>query len=120
QHPLAFDAAKLCGLEIGDDDDLSADERGRLVARADASDDLAFVAAEVDSQDEKPVRVWMKLRRDHGRHPQVELLQVSQPRHHPAFRAPSSLRALASRDDPEAAGSRRPRAFPYAGRTRPP
>src|ERR1044072_5622171 len=49
-HALGLDAHELGGLEVGDDDDLAADELLRRVGLADAGDDGALLVAEVDRE----------------------------------------------------------------------
>src|SRR5580700_1882757 len=55
QHAVRFEATHLAWSEVGDDDDLSADELFRLVILCDAGQDLALFIAEVDFKTEELV-----------------------------------------------------------------
>jgi len=52
---VGFEAAHFAGGEVGDDDDLAADEVFRGVPLGDAGEDLALFVAEVDFEAEELV-----------------------------------------------------------------
>ena len=53
EHAVGLEAAHLAGGEVGDDDDLAADEFFGGVPLGDAGEDLAFFVAEVDFEAEE-------------------------------------------------------------------
>ncbi len=55
QHAVGLEAAHLAGGEVGDDDDVAADEVLGGVPLGDAGEDLALFVAEVDFEAEKLV-----------------------------------------------------------------
>ena len=76
QHALADLAAHGAGGEVGDDDDLLADELLRGIVLAQAGADLPFLRAQVDLENQELVGVGMGLAIDHRRDPQLELGEV--------------------------------------------
>src|SRR5205807_2176412 len=75
-HPLRRDAHELGRLEIGNDDDLLADEvAGRVVLR-DAGDDRPLLAAEGDGELEQLLRLRHRLGGDHLGDAQLHLREV--------------------------------------------
>ena len=59
EHAVTHFAAQGAGLEVGDHDDLFADELLGLIEGANASADLSFFTTEIDLKDEQFVGVRM-------------------------------------------------------------
>ena len=76
QHTLALDATQRCRLQIGDDDDLLANQYLRFVVGADAGDDLSVLAADIDRQHQQPIGVRMRDRCGDGSDAQLELAEI--------------------------------------------
>src|SRR5574341_1030892 len=75
-HPVRGPEAHLAGREVRDHDREAADERRRVVRGADAGEERAGLAAEVDGQPEQLVGAVDGLRSDDLRDPEVELGEV--------------------------------------------
>ena len=77
QHAVADLAAHLAGGEVGDDDDLLADQLLRLVVLAQARADLpALAVGQLDLEDQQLVGVGVGLAFEHRRDAKVELGKI--------------------------------------------
>ena len=63
QHALALHAAQFGGGQVGDDDDLFADQFFRRVVASDPGADLPLFGAEIDLQTPSAYRRWDEARR---------------------------------------------------------
>ena len=73
---LGFDAAKFAGSEVGDDDDLAADERLRSVGLGDSGDDLADFDADVDGEAQEFVGLLNLFGGEDGADAEVDLDEI--------------------------------------------
>lgn len=77
QHAIGLLATDGARLEVGDDDDLAADEGGGVVEGADSSEDLALLAAtQVDLELEEAVGVGVRFGGDDGGDAEIQLGEI--------------------------------------------